>query len=202
MQAAILSTAYLPNLSWFYYFLNSSDTVIEKHEHYIKQTYRNRCEIASANGKLCLTIPLQKLSIKEVISEKKINYTEKWQMKHWRAITSAYKNSPYFEFFEDEFKPFYTEEYEMLFDFNIQLIRSILKIMRTNTPLKFTSEYIKNPVQSDLRNQINLTDGVPFSRPPYHQVFNNKFEFIPNLSIIDLLFNQGLSTLAYLKSEK
>ena len=79
--------------------------VIEKHENFVKQTYRNRCDIVTANGKLSLSIPLIKQADKELISDKKISYAEDWRKQHWRTIVSAYKNSPYFEFFEDEFKP-------------------------------------------------------------------------------------------------
>ena len=112
MNTVLLSTAYLPNISYLSQVLKYDIVVLEKHEHFVKQTYRNRCEILTSNGKLSLSIPLVKQADKELISDKKISYAEDWQKQHWRAITSAYKNSPYFEFFEDEFKPFYENRFE------------------------------------------------------------------------------------------
>ena len=103
MNIVLLSTSYLPNINYLSQVLNHDIVFLEKHEHFVKQTYRNRCEILTSNGKLSLSIPLVKQADKELISDKKISYTEDWQKQHWRAITSAYKNSPYFEFFEDEF---------------------------------------------------------------------------------------------------
>ena len=100
----LLSTAYLPNLQYLSAVLNADSVIIENHENFIKQTYRNRCDIITANGKLSLTIPLIKQSDKELISDKKICYSEKWQQQHWRTITSAYNGSPYFEFYEDKFQ--------------------------------------------------------------------------------------------------
>ena len=107
MHSVLLPTAYLPPIHYFSLLLKSETVFIEQHEHFVKQTYRSRCDILSSNGILSLSIPLQKKGDKELISEKRISYAEEWQMKHWRAITSAYKNSAYFEYFEDDFKPFY-----------------------------------------------------------------------------------------------
>src|SRR5438128_9844321 len=103
----VLSTAYLPPISYFKQLLNADEVIIERHEHFVKQTYRNRCHIAAANGLLSLSIPLQKLGDKENISGKRISYAEDWQSLHWRSLVSAYKSSPYFEYFEADFKPFY-----------------------------------------------------------------------------------------------
>jgi hypothetical protein len=106
MASVILSTAYLPNIMYLNEVISHDHIVIEGQEHFIKQTYRNRCEILGANGKQILSIPLVKQAEKEIISQKRISYAEKWQQQHWRSICSAYKNSPYFEYFEDDFKFF------------------------------------------------------------------------------------------------
>ena len=103
----LLSTAYWPNLHYFYYLINSDSITIESFENYHKQSYRNRTQILTANGKLNLSIPIKNLNTKELIKDIEIAYQENWQINHWRAITSAYKNSPYFEFFEDEINYFY-----------------------------------------------------------------------------------------------
>ena len=138
MSAVLLSTAYLPNITYLSQVLNHDVVVFERHEHFVKQTYRNRCEILTSNGKLSLSIPLVKQADKELIADKKISYAEDWQKQHWRAITSAYKNSPYFEFFEDEFKPFYENKYELLFEFNTQLLQTILHILCVKNQIEFS----------------------------------------------------------------
>ena len=113
MQSSILlSTAYLPPVFYLKQILQHDTIIIEKKENFIKQTYRNRCDMVSANGLISLSIPLVKQTNKELISEKRISYSENWQQQHWRTLVSAYKNSPYFDFFEHEFKPFYENKYE------------------------------------------------------------------------------------------
>src|SRR5688500_13554879 len=99
MHSVVLSTAYWPNLPYFYYLLNSEKVFVEHHEHYHKQSFRNRTKILTANGVLELSIPVVKKYDKEIINTIEISYAEAWQIKHWRAISSSYKNSPYFEFF-------------------------------------------------------------------------------------------------------
>ena len=117
-------------------------------------------------------------------------------MKHWRAITSAYKNSAYFEFFEDEFKPFYFEEHEFLMEYNTQLTRLILHILRQKKEIQFTADYTKEFNGINLRETINKNPVT--INPKYFQVFGEKFGFTPNLSVIDLLFNKGLESTDYL----
>ncbi len=201
MQPVLLSTAYLPNINYFYFLLNSEKVFIEKHEHFQKQSYRNRCEILTANGKLNLSIPLQKNADKELISHKRISYAENWPAKHWTAMISAYKNAPYFEYFEEEFKHFYTNEFDLLLDLNTQLTQLILKILRIDKPIYFTENFEKEFNGLDLRNEIHPKTNTIFStklETPYYQVFADKQGFTKNLSVIDLLFNKGLETKEYL----
>lgn len=195
MSAVLLSTAYLPNINYLSQVLNHDVVVIEKQEHFVKQTYRNRCEILTSNGKLSLSIPLIKQADKEFIADKKISYAEDWQKQHWRAITSAYKNSPYFEFFEDEFKPFYENKYELLFDYNTQLLQTILHILRVKKQIEYTKQYGISPSDCfDLRALSDLNNSDSLNVKPYYQVFADKRGFTSNLSCLDALFNIGLET--------
>ena len=200
-QAIILSTAYLPNLDYFICLLSGKTLWIEKHEHYIKQSYRNRCVIYSANGPLALSIPIMDQNRKEPIHQKRISYAEAWQNQHWRAITSAYKNSPYFEYFEDELRLFYETKTEFLFDYNLQLTQAILKMIRQSPALSFTESYEKTyEDRLDMRERIDPKRESLFSYQSYYQVFSEKHGFIPNLSMIDLLFHEGINALKYLQA--
>ncbi len=195
-SAVLLSTAYLPNLEYLYKVINSDTVFIEAHEHFVKQTQRNRCEVLTSNGKLALSIPLLKQSDKEIIAQKRISYAENWQQQHWRTITSAYKNSPYFEFFEDDFKPFYETKYEFLFDYNLELLKTILYILRIKKEVQLTKAY--QAIPAGLIDFRDLSSGAASSKAnetQYYQVFANKSAFVPNLSCIDALFNVGLETL-------
>lgn len=195
MSAILLSTAYLPNLQYLSQVINAGTVVLEKHENFMKQSYRNRCEIMGSNGKLSLSIPLVKQADKELISEKKISYAENWQQQHWRTITSAYKNSPYFEFFEDELKPFYDTQFELLFDYNTQLLQAVLHILRVKKQIQFTANFAAKPSDiADLRSLSDLSNDMYLVKP-YYQVFADKYGFMSNLSCLDALFNVGLRTI-------
>ncbi|MES2514116.1 MAG: WbqC family protein [Bacteroidota bacterium] len=195
MNTVLLTTAYLPGLHYLSAVINHDVVIIEKHDNFVKQTYRNRCEIVTANGKLSLSIPLIKQADKELISEKKISYAEDWQKQHWRTIVSAYKNSPYFEFFEDEFRPFYERKYEFLLDYNTQLLETILNVLRIQKKIEFTQSFESNPNKyADLRH-LSFIEKNEVNVDPYYQVFADKLGFIPNVSCLDALFNVGLDTI-------
>jgi hypothetical protein len=204
----LLTTAYLPNLHYFFYVFNSSSIGIEQFEHYQKQSFRNRTQILSANGILDMVIPVEKKAAKELTKDITISYAEKWQNKHWRAITSAYKNSPFFDFFEEELKYFYENEFEFLCDYNLQQLQVLLKILKLKREFVFTSAYEKVPKNSlDLREiihpKINFKNDERVSNilnKTYYQTFESKFPFVPNLSSLDLIFNTGLEAVEYLKN--
>ena len=204
---SLLSTAYWPNLHYFYYVFNSDEILIEQFENFQKQSFRNRTQILSANGPLNLSIPVKKKAIKELTKDIEISYSEAWQNKHWRAITSAYKNSPYFEHFESDIDHLYFQKTESLLEFNLLQLQTVLKILKVKRDISFTSRYEKDPLDfMDLREQIHpkldyKTDVTPLKTltHSYYQTFENKFEFVPNLSILDLLFNEGLETIDYLR---
>jgi len=202
---ALLSTAYWPNLHQFYYFLNSEEVLIESHDHYQKQSFRNRTVILSANGPLNLSIPMRHSTDP---SEMLISYTGGWQRVHWGAITSAYQNSPYFEFFSDAIQHFYDGEgYLSLREYNKAQLKCIYEILKLNVNFKETESYSKHPEPLlDLREIIHpkknhATDERVVNKlgTPYYQTFSAKFPFTENLSILDLLFNTGLNSKDYLR---
>jgi hypothetical protein len=211
---SLLSTAYWPNLHYFYYVLNSEVIFIEQFENYQKQSFRNRTQILSANGPLDLSIPVKKKSrvampghaTKERTKDVEISYAENWQLNHWRAITSAYKNSPYFEHFEDEIQVFYSKKFENLLDYNRKQLDTVLKILRVKKEIQLTTQFEKEPKDKiDCRENIHpklefKEDNAVRGRiqKPYYQTFEEKFDFVPNLSILDLIFNTGLESLTYL----
>ena len=165
------------------------------HEHFVKQSIRNRCEIYSSNGKLQLTIPKKrKRSSKTIIKEIKISYEENWQKIHWNAIKSAYNSSPFFEYYQDEIEPFFKKKESKLVDFNNKLQKVILELLQQNRCPNFTTSYHHNTDFSDLRNH----DFILKKSSKYNQVFMEKHGFIPNLTILDLLFNLGPESSDYL----
>ena len=204
----LLVTSYWPNLHYFFYVLNASIINIEQFDNYSKQSYRNRTQILSANGILNLSIPIKKNKSEKVLNSIEISYKEDWQKNHWRAITSAYKNSPYFDFFEEDLKVFYSNKYNLLIDYNTDQLKFIIKVLKQKKNIQLTKQYESNPESViDLRTIIHpkqsyLSDKLLANKldQSYYQTFENKISFTPNLSILDLLFNKGLQTIDYLKS--
>ncbi|MEO8762326.1 MAG: WbqC family protein [Bacteroidia bacterium] len=195
----VLSTAYLPPIQYFQKINQFDFFYIEKHEHYVKQSYRNRCNVFGANGVLSLSIPVIHLHDKEIITDKKISYSENWQQQHWRTIESAYRNSPYFIYYADTLKPFYEKKHTFLFDYNVELLQFILNSFKMKVEMKFTETFEKTNSLEDFRNTINPKNKAEATEfKPYSQLFSNKHNFQPNLSAIDLLFNAGPHSKDYL----
>ena len=168
---------------------------MELHEHFIKQSIRNRCDIYGANGKLQLTIPKQrKGSSKTIIKEIQISYKQDWQKQHWTAIQSAYNSSPFFKYYQDELQPFFEDEEKLLVDFNQKLQKVILGLLQEEDNTNFTKEFQHEGSFSDFRNHKFKSKNLQ----RYDQVFMEKHGFIANLSIIDLLFNLGPESSDYL----
>lgn len=201
-NSIILSASYLPPVSYFHAIAkNEGNIVLDKYEHFPKQTYRNRAKIATANGILDLIVPIQH-GRKEHISMKdiKINYDHDWQRLHWLSMQTAYRSSPYFEYYEDEFKPFYEAKQEFLFDFNVAQLELILKCLKIKRTIHFTETFEKVYEEDlDLRNVIHPKKESILSNPkPYYQLFEERHGFLPDLSIVDLIFNQGPQSKSYL----
>lgn len=198
----LISTTYLGPVEYYSNIIKANEIVIEQEEHYVKQTYRNRCMIATANKIQALTIPVIKVNGNRTkVKDLQITYAEKWQMIHWRAISSAYSHSPYFLYYKDMLEPFYFKEFKFLLDFNVQLLEEILTVLEVDKKITFTKAFELNPGKEtiDLRNAFHPKIKSSKNFPTYIQVFAEKFEFIPNLSIIDLLFNEGPGAVDYLE---
>ncbi len=191
----LLPTAYLAPIKYYAILLDAKNCIIEHHEHFIKQSIRNRCEIYGANGKLRLTIPKErKGSSKTIISKIKISYKDDWQKLHWNAIKSAYNSSPFFEYYSNELEVFYQEKESNLIVFNNKLQEVILDLLQEEKNSTTTIEYLNSGNFTDLRNH----DFILENPEKYNQVFMENHGFIPNLSILDLLFNLGPESSDYL----
>lgn len=194
MQNILLSTAYLPPICWFSLAAKAEMCILEKMEHFPKQTYRNRAHICSPNGILALSIPVVKGSKNHtIIKDVRISNNDNWQRLHWQSLQSAYRRSAYFEFYEDDFSRFYHQKFEYLFDFNLEIIEWLSKNLGLNLTFDLTDEYIKQYPDSvlDYRDAIHPKKPDVCFHPTYFQLFEPKLGFMPNVSSIDLLFSQG-----------
>lgn len=195
----LLSTAYMPCIEYMAYIAQSESIAIEAHEHYKKQSYRNRTYIATANGLLELIIPvIQPNGSKTPIRDITISYAEMWQKKHWYAIESAYNSSPFFEFYQDMFYTFYTKKYTYLWDFNSDILITLLKICGIKTPITNSDIFTKiGELQTDKRYMLSPKHVHSIQIPEYTQVFIEKYGFLPTVSILDTICNLGPETKNY-----
>lgn len=200
----ILTPSYLAPVS-YYRELNNSAVIIESCCNYQKQSYRNRCRIATEAGVMTLSIPVEKPSGKVLTRDVQISSHDNWQHLHWTAIASAYQSSPYFEYYEDDLRPFYEpHKFKYLYDFNVELQNSICRLLNISPEIEYSKTYIQ-PAQGDidLREVIHPKRGLYEQERllPYYQVFSARNGFIPDMSIIDLLFNMGPESIFLLLKE-
>ena len=237
---ALLSSTYFGPIQWYQKLNRYDECLIERHESFIKQTYRNRMLIPTTNGPLALTIPTNhntSLAMKDI----RISDHANWRHVHWNALLSAYGESPFFEYYQDDIRPFYEKKYEFLFDFNMEITEKMIELLDIRPKISITNEYIQSEelkvksieseelkvkseefnglanhkvqssnlkvqskdVQSivDFREAIRPKKPLPdaeFESKRYYQVYEQKFGFQPNMSILDLLFNEGNEAIFYL----
>ena len=194
----LLSTAYFPNIEYCSQFIRNSQVFIEQHENFIKQTYRNRAIILAANEPVPLIIPVVKgRGTKIKIKDLQISYDEDWQRNHWRTIFSAYNSSPFFEFYADDFKPFFQKKYHFLLDLNMDFLHLLIDLLEIEPEIKLTTDFENAPDTClNFREKyhpkdLNSSNHADFKYIEYTQVFSDKLGFVPGLSILDLLFNTG-----------
>jgi WbqC-like protein family len=182
---------YLPCIEYFAHITRDNEWVIEGFEHYQKQTYRNRCKILTANGIDTLLIPILYDRSHKMIQDIRIDYSQRWAVQHWRALQMAYAKAPYFDFFSDFFEKIYQEKPVFLFDLNMKFMTICLKLLKLTPTIRQTDAYeLPTKIsQYDGRELIHPKKTTNFVGKPYKQNFGS--DFVPNLSIIDLLMCQG-----------
>ena len=191
----LIDLQYLPSIEYFTVFNIHKDIVIEACENFEKQSYRNRAHIMSANKITPLSIPVLGGNSKQSIRDIRIDNKQRWLDIHWRGILSAYGKAPYFEYYADYFNQIFFKRHEFLFELNLELLTLCLKLLNYDNVITFSEKYQKNPVGGilDLRSVIHpkkdFSKNVFYQSYSYIQLFGK--EFVPNLSIIDVLFSEG-----------
>ncbi len=203
MSVSLIHPTYFPSIASFVAITKADKVIWEAEDNFQKQTYRNRTYIYAANGKLNLNIPVRfTQNNRQKYKDVKIANDEKWQDNHWKSIQSAYRTSPFFEYYEDELKSLFERPKDFLYDFNLECIKTIAGCIDLDFNQEKTTEFLKAYEDGiDYRHLVNAKKETVFSFSMYIQVFSDKHGYIPNLSILDLLFNEGPNTLNYLQSQ-
>ncbi|HAQ70518.1 MAG TPA: hypothetical protein DCR48_06035 [Flavobacteriales bacterium] len=194
MSKAIFPVFYAGNIA-YYRGLMQSEVCFEICENFPKQTFRSRMLITGPNGSQLLAIPTVKTGLRRTMKDVKISYAEDWQKDHWKSLEASYRRSPYFEYYEHLFFPFYKEKKETLLEFNLELLDTILKILSLELPYSQSEKY--SDYENDFRGHSFELKTEEIKQ--YTQVFNDRQEFAPNLSILDAIFNLGPQTTMLLK---
>ena len=214
MTTALLQTTYFGPIQWYQKLYRYDHCMIEQYDSFQKQTYRNRCVIATANGVQALTVPVEHTNLSPLTShlsplvkDLRISDHNQWRRVHWNALQSAYSESPFFEYYADDLHPFFEQKYDFLVDFNEAIRQKVCELIDIHPNVEYTTKYqpsALNPQPStltDFRDVINAKHPQPdegFTPKEYWQVFQHKHGFLPNLSILDLLFNMGPESIFYL----
>ncbi|PVX52642.1 WbqC-like protein [Balneicella halophila] len=202
MNTVFLSSAYFPPIQYFSKLVHYEKVSIEAHENFLKQSYRNRCYILGSNGIEIVTVPVQKANSRLPIKDIKIDFSENWQRQHHRALEAAYSSSPYYEYYIDDLLFVFNEKEVHLWELNNRILNTCCNLLEIDPTIEETQKYQKT-LPNDFRNSIHPKKSFQkidneFSAKPYTQVFSDKFDFTPNLSILDLLFNLGPESELYL----
>ena len=201
MEIAILCSTYFGPIQWYQKLNRYDECIIERYDNFIKQTYRNRCVIATTNGVQTLSVPVEKYDgLKCPMRDIRISDHGNWRHLHWNALLSAYGESPFFEFYADDIRPFFERRWDYMFDFNMEITLKICELLDIQPDIRITNEYCAG-TPDDFRDTIRpkhpLTDDS-FQPRRYYQVYSQKYGFQPNMSILDQLFNEGNEAVLYL----
>ncbi len=205
-KAILLSTAFFPPVQYVSKLVLFEQVFIEQFENFTKQTYRNRCVISAANGPVSLIVPVVKGRNKKTgIRDLRISYDTEWQRNHWRTLFSAYNSSPFFEFYQDDIRPFFETRTKFLFDYNRAILETIGGLLEVENRPHLTTGFEEVPADTlNFREVLSpkaqkVQPDPHFYPVKYTQVFHDRFGFMPNLSILDLLFNEGPKSASILK---
>ncbi len=206
MHKLLLHPVYFGPVSQYVAMLKAEEVIFENDDNYQKQTYRNRMYIYGANGKLLLNIPIKHTGDKsghQKYRDIRIENDFPWQKQHWKSLETVYRTSPFFEFYEDEFYPLYHQKFDFLMDFNYHCLEIALDSLQAEVAFDKTSEYILKPIDlTDGRNLVEAKNRKPQQLEKYPQVFQEKFGYLNDLSIIDLIFNEGPNAINYLRRQE
>lgn len=202
MSTALLQTTYFGPIQWYQKLYRYDHCQIEQYDSYQKQTYRNRCVIATANGLQALTMPVEGTGEKCLVKDLRISDHNNWRRIHWNALMSAYSESPFFDYYADDIHPFFEKRYDFLIDFNEAIRQKVCELMDIHPNVSYTSDFRHQTSDIvDFREVINAKHpqaDADFQPQRYWQVFEGKHGFQANLSILDLLFNTGPESIFYL----
>lgn len=203
MKQLLLSTTYFGPIQWYQKLYRAESVQIERWESFQKQTYRNRCIIATTNGPQALTVPVER-DQGDLISSLRISDHGNWRHLHWNALKSAYGESPFFDYYQDDIRPFFEQRWDHLFDFNEAIRKKMCELLDIQPKVNYTEMFTIEPTANniiDYRSAIRPKHPEPdpdFTPKRYYQVYEQKHGFLPNLSILDLLFNMGPESIFYL----
>ncbi len=203
MKSNLLHPSYFPSIEQMVALVQAASIVWEIEDNYQKQTYRNRTYIAHSNGLLLLNVPIKhnKDGKRQKTKEVMVENDFPWQEQHWKSLQSAYRTSPFFEFYEDDLEPLFTEPVENLMAHNLRIYDTLSELIGIEVETSKSLAYETNPEIKDLRYLINSKRKSDFQAEPYTQVFQENHGFLPNLSVLDLLFNEGPNALGYLERQ-
>ena len=198
MNSVLLTSAYLAPVQYYSKLYAAPRIIEERFDHYVKQTYRNRCIIAGPNGTQALTLPIEHTEVlKPCTRDIRLSDHGNWRHLHWNALLSSYDKSPYFEYYADDFRPFFEKKYDYLVDFNEGLRETVCDLLDLHPLVETTTAYAEaeayhaDDFRESIRPKVDFQQDMTFRAVPYYQVFAQKHGFLPNLSILDLLFNMG-----------
>jgi hypothetical protein len=199
MGRLILPSVYWGNIEYFARLVAAEEAVIDLGEHYIKRSERNRTAIMTANGVMSLSVPLVRANRPQTpVTDLRIDYSTRWQHRHWTAILSAYRSSPYFDLVAERVERFYRREWKFLVDYDMELQEEIFRLLGVAPKVERSDAYVVAGEQDmDLRPKHRESDYVT---PEYFQPFSDRMPFVPNLSVLDVLMSEGLSTADFLAS--